>query len=132
MLLSPGKRRGLQACSTVSGGLAILALDHRNALRNLLPPSSDPSAALVRFKLEVVDTLSSAASAVLLDPEFGAAQAILSDTLPGSVGLIVAMEATGYSGNPVERNSRLLGGWSVAKAKKLGANIVNMLVYYHP
>jgi len=130
--LSPGKRRGLQVCSTASGGMAILALDHRNALRKLLPPSPDPSAALVRFKMEVVSFLSTSASAVLLDPEFGAAQAILSDTLPGNVGLIVAMEATGYTGNPVERNSRLLRGWSVAKAKRLGANVVKLLVYYHP
>lgn len=133
--LTVGKLRGLQACSTPSGTLAILALDHRNNLRQALESSGAGSVSpqvLSEFKIEVSAALAPFASAVLLDPEFGVAQAIASGRLPGSVGLLSAVEATGYTGEPTGRESNLLPGWSVAKAKRLGANAVKLLVYYHP
>jgi tagatose-1,6-bisphosphate aldolase len=52
--------------------------------------------------------------------------------MPGDVGLIVAIEATGYDGPPTARRSRVLDGWSVAKAKRMGATAAKLLVYYHP
>ena len=72
------------------------------------------------------------ATAVLLDAEFGAAQCVASGTLPGKTGLVVSVEATGYTGDPTARQSRLMPGWSVAKAKRMGASAVKLLVYYHP
>src|SRR5678810_80466 len=74
----------------------------------------------------------SASSAVLLDPEIGAAQCVASGVLPGDVGLVVAVEATGYTGDPTARQSRILPGWSVAKARRMGANAIKLLAYYHP
>src|SRR5207249_4455471 len=54
---------------------------------------------------------------------------------PGDVALLVAAEETGYeragTGNR-ERKSRLIQGWSIAKAKRAGANAVKLLVYYNP
>ena len=35
-------------------------------------------------------------------------------------------------GDPHARESRLLPGWSVQKAKSIGADAVKLLVYYHP
>lgn len=61
-----------------------------------------------------------------------AAQCVTSGSLPGRVGLVVAVEATGYSGDPTARGSQVLTGWSVAKAKRMGASGVKLLVYYHP
>ncbi len=133
--LSIGKLRALQQCSTPTGELAVLALDHRGNLRAALNPQSPqsvPDDELVNFKREVITALAAAASASLLDPEFGAAQCIASGALPGRVGLLVAVEATGYSGDPMARQSTVLPGWSVAKAKRLGANGIKLLVYYHP
>jgi tagatose-1,6-bisphosphate aldolase len=69
---------------------------------------------------------------VLLDPEVGAAQTIADGSLPPRAGLMVAVEASGYAGEPTARRSRLLAGWSVAKAKRIGADAVKLLVYYHP
>jgi tagatose-1,6-bisphosphate aldolase len=46
--------------------------------------------------------------------------------------LLVAIEATGYEGPPTARISRVLDGWSVAKAKRMGASAAKLLVYYHP
>ncbi len=72
------------------------------------------------------------ASGILLDPELGAAQAVLDGSLPGAAGLIVALEATGYSGPSTARVSRALPDWSVAQAKRMGADAVKLLLYYHP
>jgi tagatose 1,6-diphosphate aldolase len=69
---------------------------------------------------------------VLLDPEVSAAQAIAQRAIPKDVGLVVAVESTGYTGGPTARRARLLPGWSVEKAKRMGGSAVKLLVYYHP
>jgi tagatose 1,6-diphosphate aldolase len=133
--LSLGKYRGLQQCATPRGALSVLALDHRNNLRAALRPDAPDSVVageMTAFKCEAVKALASAASAILLDPEVGAAQCIASSALPGNVGLVVALEATGYTGDTAARQSHILPGWSVAKAKRFGANAVKLLVYYRP
>jgi tagatose 1,6-diphosphate aldolase len=133
--LSIGKIRGLQQCSTQEGAIAVLALDHRGNLRQMLNPAAPGTVTneqLISFKQQVVGSLSPVSTAVLLDPEFGAAQCVATGKLPGKVGLLVSVEATGYTGDPSARRSRLMQGWSVAKAKRMGASAVKLLVYYHP
>jgi tagatose 1,6-diphosphate aldolase len=130
-----GKMRHLQQCATRRGALAVLALDHRGNLRQLLHPENPAGTTvqeIVDFKRALVRSLSPVASAVLLDPQFSTAQCITGGDLPGQVGLIVAVEASGYSGDTTARSSRVLPGWSVAKTKRLGASAVKLLVYYHP
>jgi tagatose-1,6-bisphosphate aldolase len=135
MALLLGTRRGLDATSSARGTFAVLALDHRQNLRKELHPE-DPSATtddeMIDFKRSVVRALSSMATGTLLDPEIGAAQCIADGSLAGGDGLIVALEATGYEGEPGARISRLLPDWDVAKAKRLGASAAKLLVYYHP
>jgi len=132
---SIGKLRGLQQSTSAQGTFTCLALDHRQNLRRALSPQ-DPGrvtdAELSRFKLEVTSSLAGYATAVLLDPEVSAAQAIASGKIPGGIGLVVALESTGYDGVPTARHSQLLHGWSVEKAKRMGASMVKLLVYYHP
>ena len=43
-----------------------------------------------------------------------------------------AAEAQGYLDNPHVKQNALLAGWSVAKAKRLGASGIKLLVLYHP
>ncbi len=135
MSLPIGRIRGLRACASARGVFAVLALDHRQNLRRELHPA-DPAATtfdeMVAFKRAVVRALASGASGVLLDPEIGAAPAVADGALPSSVGLIVAIEATGHDGPSTARVSRVLEGWSVAKAKRMGADAAKLLVYYHP
>ncbi len=130
-----GVRRGLDACASVRGTFAVLALDHRQNLRRELRPA-DPAAVsyddMVAFKRAVVRALAPAATGTLLDPEIGAAQCIADGSLPASAGLLVAIEATGYDGPSTARISRVLDGWSVEKAKRMGASAAKLLVYYHP
>lgn len=133
--LSIGKLRSLQQCSTERGALAILALDHRGNLRQAMRPDNPKAvtdADLSAFKQQAIMALAPAASAVLLDPQVGAAQCIVAGVLPGQIGLVVAVEESGYSGDPTARQSRILPSWSVEKAKRIGASAVKLLVYYHP
>lgn len=133
--ISVGKLRGLQQCTSRRGTFTCLALDHRQNLRRALHPADPASvsdAELSRFKLEVTSILAEQSTAVLLDPEFSAAQAIATGTLPGRTAFIVALEATGYGGTPTARQSQILPGWSVEKAKRMGASMIKLLVYYHP
>jgi tagatose 1,6-diphosphate aldolase len=130
-----GTRRGLGACATPTGRFVVLALDHRQNLRRELRrghPDEVSYEEMVEFKLAAVAALAPAASGVLLDPEVGVAQAIGTGALPPSSGLIVALEATGYEGASTARVSRVLDGWSVDAAKRIGSSAAKLLVYYHP
>jgi tagatose 1,6-diphosphate aldolase len=130
-----GTRRGIAACASTRGTFAVLALDHRQNLRKELRPADPDSVTygeMVDFKRAVVRALGPVATGTLLDPEIGAAQSIADGSLPASTGLLVAIEATGYDGPPTARISRVLDGWSVAKAKRMGASAAKLLVYYHP
>lgn len=88
--------------------------------------------AMVAFKQAVVGALARATTGVLLDPEIGVAQCIVDGSLPARSGLLVAVEATGYEGPSNARTTRILEGWSVAKAKRIGASAIKLLIYYHP
>jgi tagatose 1,6-diphosphate aldolase len=130
-----GARRGIAACASARGTFAVLALDHSQKLRKELRPDDPDSVTydeMVEFKQAVVRALAPVATGTLLDPEIGAAQSIADGSLPASAGLLVAIEATGYEGPPTARISRVLDGWSVAKAKRMGASAAKLLVYYHP
>jgi tagatose 1,6-diphosphate aldolase len=130
-----GTRRGIAACASERGTFAVLALDHRQNLRRELRPADPVSVTydeMVEFKRAVVRALAPVATGTLLDPEIGAAQCIADGSLPASAGLLVAIEATGYDGPSTARISRVLDGWSVDKAKRMGASAAKLLVYYHP
>jgi tagatose 1,6-diphosphate aldolase len=133
--ISLGKIRSLQACSTPEGVFAILAADHRDALRvqiNPQAPESVTGTEITSVKLAIVSHLAPQATAVLLDPVYSAAQLIGCGALPGHVGLLTALEEQGYLGDPYARQTTMLEGWSIEKAKRLGANGVKVLLFYHP
>ncbi|MBL8079501.1 MAG: tagatose 1,6-diphosphate aldolase [Anaerolineales bacterium] len=129
--ISIGKLRGLQQISSQRGTFTALALDHRQNLRKANPAlASDEN--LSRFKLDVTSVLASRSTAVLLDPEVSAAQAVAQQAIPNNIGLVVAVESTGYAGDATARQAQLIPGWSVEKAKRMGASAIKLLVYYHP
>ena len=130
-----GKTRGLQQCATKDGKLVMFALDHRGNLQRALNPANPKAVTydeMVAFKQEVTAVVSPAASGILLDPEYGAAQAVAAGAIAPGCGLLVAVEKTGYTGDPAARESQVLPGWSVEKIKRMGAQGVKLLIYYHP
>ena len=132
---SIGKLRGLQQLADRKGMMTMCAIDHRGALKRSLNEGTPDAVSyqdMVDFKLDLCQSVAPFASAILLDPEYGAGQAIAAGLLPASRGLLVSMEKTGYSGDSNARITQLLPGWSVKKAKKMGASAVKLLVYFRP
>ncbi len=133
--LSIGKIRGLQQIANPDSIFTMCAMDHRGSLRSMIDEESPEEVnyeEMVKRKLELCSSLAKYASAVLLDPIFGAAQCISHGVLPNNTGLLVSIEASGYSGQKERRLTRLLDGWSVEKIKRMGASAVKILVYYRP
>ena len=134
-MLSIGKIRGLQQIANPDGIFAMCAMDHRGSLRSMIDeehPGEVNYKEMVERKLELCLALAKYASAILLDPIFGAAQCISYSALPSNTGLLVGMEATGYGGGKEYRLTKLLDDWNVEKIKRMGASAVKILVYYRP
>ena len=132
---SIGKIRGLQQIANPDGIFAICAMDHRSSLRNIIDeenPEEIRYEEMVERKLELCSSLAKHASAVLLDPVFGAAQCIGHGALPSSTGLLVSIEASGYGGGKEYRITKLLDRWNVEKIERMGASAAKLLVYYRP
>ncbi|UCH42362.1 MAG: tagatose 1,6-diphosphate aldolase [Dehalococcoidales bacterium] len=133
--LTTGKIRGLMQIANNDGILAMCAMDHRGSLRSMIDedcPGEVDYDEMVERKVELCSVLAEYASAILLDPVFGAAQCISHGVLPRSTGLLVSIEASGYRNEEEGRLTELLNGWSVVKIKRMGASAVKILVYYRP
>jgi len=135
MNVSIGKLRGLQQLANSKGMMTMCAIDHRGALKHALNKKDSDAVSyqdMVEFKLDLCQAVAPFASAILLDPEYGAAQAIASAVLPANKGLLVSMEKTGYSGDSKARITELLPGWTVKKARRMGASAAKLLIYFRP
>lgn len=135
MTVSIGKIRGMQQLSNEKGVFTIVACDQRGALGRMMEAVGRTPVtheAMVQMKQDIVGPLAPAGSGVLLDPEFAAAQLVYTGTMPGSTGLVVALEQTGYEDREGDRLTHLLPDWSVAKIKAMGAAAVKLLIYFNP
>ena len=140
MHLSLGLRRSLQQCAQPDGTFAMLAMDQRGSLVQAMNAGTASSGIanpvkyndIIALKRDVIGVLSPLASAVLLDVEYGYGPCVASETLSGQAGLLLALEKSGYDGDPTARRTLLLDDWSVERTAKAGANGVKLLVYYHP
>ena len=133
--LTIGKIRGLQQIANEKGIFIMCALDHRSGLIQMIEDAQKASpdySDIVQMKLDMCNAMSPYSTGVLLDPEYGAAQALVSGALKGSTGLLVSIEATGYEKDPTGRITTLLKEWNVEKVKRMGASAVKILVYYRP
>lgn len=135
--LTIGKLRGLQQLANSDGVFNICAMDHRRSMMRIMEgekviEGGTSYEEMSQRKLELCTHLAPHASAVLLDPIFGAAQCISHGALPKSTGLLVSLEASGYSGPAEFRMTELEEGWSVEKIKRMGASAVKLLIYYRP
>ncbi len=134
MTLSLGKRRRLQHATTANGVFAVLAIDHRGPLRRALAAdgaSKDVDSKVSELKVDIVSALGAATSAVLLDPETGLEPCITQAALPGSTGLLVALD-TGSTGDPARLETSLVPDWNAARIVSSGGVGAKLLVYYHP
>ncbi|GAB4451510.1 MAG: hypothetical protein Kow0031_34060 [Anaerolineae bacterium] len=98
--LTLGKLRGLQQIANESGIFTISALDHRGSLEKMLRrmrgEDSLPWAVVVQEKERLTRALASHSSAVLFDPVYSVGPMLARGGVPGSAGLLVACEQSGY------------------------------------
>jgi len=116
------------------GRFAVLAIDHRDSLRAVLAPDAQESVAasdITALKRELVTMLASAATGVMLEPEYSIPH-LLDGTLPDGVGFTAALEAQGYAYDPDTAATAILHGWSVEAAAACGASAAKLLVFYRP
>src|SRR3990170_4722133 len=137
--ISMGKLASLMRLADAAGRFKMLAIDQRDSLRKALGKATGREAEQVTYndmaatKTLITEVLSPYSTATLVDPVYGLPRAV--KVIPGDVGVLAATEETGYErAGPggKERKSGLIDGWSVAKAKRAGANAVKLLIYYNP
>ena len=125
----------MQGLTDSAGRFSILAIDHRDSLRQFLAPDAPNSiddAAITELKVEVVEALADLATGVMLEPEYSIPQVVDAGALPEGVGFLAALEAQGYLDDPEAEPTRLLDGWSPEQAKAAGASSAKLLLPYRP
>jgi tagatose 1,6-diphosphate aldolase len=133
--LTLGKLRGLQELANSHDLFTITALDHRGSLRKAIDPDQPKSVTfqqMVDYKVKLLNALAPYSSAILIDPVFGAAEALRGGHISGTQGFLVSLEATGYEDSDGDRITSVAEGWGVDKIKRMGASAVKILLYYNP
>src|SRR5579875_72664 len=135
MALSIGKLTGLRRLADERGIFCITAMDQRNSLKALVSPANPQGvspAQMTAIKADLALTLSPHSTAVLLDPQYGAPQAVAAGVLDPHVGLIVTLE--GDTPRRVGEGiiTQIAEGWSVEKIQRMGGDAVKLLVRYRP
>jgi len=135
MKISPGKQKGLEAVSNDRGVIAAAAMDQRGSLKSAIAKDKgvDKKAVsdqmMAEFKEAVTRILTSHASAILLDPEYGLSAA---KVRAKNAGLLLAYERSGYDNTQPGRLPDLLDHYSVRRLVAAGADCVKILLYYTP
>jgi tagatose-1,6-bisphosphate aldolase len=126
---------GVEAISDLDGSIRVLAIDHRDSMRQFLSPT-DPAgidaAQITALKKDIVGALIHYASGVMLEPEFSIPQIIDAGLVPQHVGVIAALESQGYLSDPAACVTSVLDGWSPTLALAAGASMVKLLLPYRP
>lgn len=137
--LTSGKLVNLLRLADSEGRFKMLAVDQRASLQAALAkatgrePNDVTYDEMAKTKRLITEVLAPLATAVLTDPVYGFPRAV--KVIPREVGILLASEETGHEPAGVsgrERKGRLIDGWTVAKAKRAGANAVKLLIHYNP
>lgn len=117
------------------GRFSILAIDHRDSLRQFLRPDDPDSLTaeeITALKIEIVDGVADLATGVMLEPEYSIPQVLDAGVMPPGVGFLAALESQGYLDDPEAAATSVLDGWSVEQAKASGAASAKLLLPYRP
>jgi tagatose 1,6-diphosphate aldolase len=128
-----GTRRSIERLADDNGHFRMLAIDQRPPVLELiarqLGVDEAPLDAVRDAKRLLVDALSSRASAVLVDPVTAFSS---SDLISPRQGMIMTLENSQFETRPDGRLTSLIPDWSVEKIKRIGADGVKFLAWYHP
>ncbi|WP_375000784.1 tagatose 1,6-diphosphate aldolase [Aeromicrobium sp. CTD01-1L150] len=127
-----GKLRRLQRISDTDGFMRVAAIDHPENYLALFDEdiSTVGFEEVVESKLELVRAMSAACSAVLLDPVWSMGQAVLTQAVPGSVGIISGLEELAYSPSGFGTQTVVREHWTVPVLARLGADAAKLVVFF--
>ncbi|CAM3622439.1 Tagatose 1,6-diphosphate aldolase [Bordetella sputigena] len=131
-----GKTWGLRRMATDQGHFAMVALDQRPPIINLIAekrgvaPDAVAYADVLEVKRLLVDALGGHASAMLFDPNYAFPAGL--QRLPARTGLVVTLEDHRFEDTPGGRRSHSIRDWSVEKIKRVGGDGVKVLAWYRP
>jgi tagatose-1,6-bisphosphate aldolase len=134
LLGDPAARTGLGAIADENGVFSIVAMDQRNTLRRMFAAVGHEADEqdMRQAKVDVAAALTPLASAILLDPTFGAPAVTEAGARAETCGLLVAAEPAdrgSYNGEPrTHRNPALNAAW----VRDLGGDAVKFLVQLRP
>jgi tagatose 1,6-diphosphate aldolase len=120
----------LDRLATESGQFAILAIDHVRSFATTVRPDDPDSLSahdIVTSKEELIHGIAAGASALLVDPALAVRRP---DATWASVapGILVGIEDGDYES--AVASPRLLPGWTVERAARLGADGIKISVYF--
>ncbi len=133
---SAGKLRGMARLADRDGRFRMVAVDQRpplfRALAAALGVSEDDLSwdEVADAKALLIRELGPHAGAVLLDPVWAQPHALLD--LPGDVAMLSTLEGYAFREVDGERRSIAIEGWSVAKARRSGADAIKVLAWDRP
>lgn len=132
--LSIGRLRAFQRIFSTDGAALLLAADHGTTLAELLDsaaPELVGARALTDARCAVVEALAPLVDGVVLEPAYGAPEAVARGILPHDTALLVSAECAPRF-DPLQgiRLSPLRAGWRAADARRLGADGAKLLVYH--
>jgi tagatose 1,6-diphosphate aldolase/sulfofructosephosphate aldolase len=131
---TPAAGVGLDSISGADGTLAIVAMDQRNTLRRMLTEQDKPTdaATMEAFKVDVVQALSPAANAVLLDPEFGVPAVRRAGVMAPGCSTLVAVEPPERDTWQGEPRAGLDPERTAVWVREMGGDAVKLLVQMRP
>lgn len=125
----------LSALQRPSGAFAMVAIDQREALRNMFAEHTDgpvPDAALTEFKLEAARALSPYASAMLVDRQFAWEQVVAEQAVAPACGLIASADHFEAAYGEVVGRVTIDRDIDPETVKAQGAVAMKLLVLYRP
>ncbi len=127
-----GKLRRLQRISDADGFVRVAAIDHPENYLALFDAdlSQVSDAEVVRSKLELIEAMAPAATAVLLDPVWSFGHAVLAASVPPGVGLISGLELLAYSPEGFGTETVVRPQWDAAALARLGTDAAKLVVFY--
>jgi tagatose 1,6-diphosphate aldolase len=132
MKLSPGKLWGLRRLADANGRFKMIAIDQRTPLFGPIAKARGlaeaPYADVARLKAIFARHLAPAASAVLIDPNYGYAAAV--PHIPPDCGLILSLEHHVVEDGAGGKLSRAIPHWSAAAIRRIGADAAKVLVWH--
>lgn len=134
--MKAGKLWGMRRLANADGFFSMAAIDQRPPISKFIAnkqgidESKVSDQSISELKGMLAEGLAPAASALLVDPNYGYSSAI--NFLRPDRGLLITLEDHRFEDTATGRKSECIRNWSVEKIRRMGADAVKLLAWYRP